>query len=174
MDEALLRAINAWSAEPWVAALGVAFSSRWVMLCLVPVGLAVWRQGRWIAVLSVVLAMSAGDSVSSQLIKPVVDRARPCHVLSGLERPVSCGPGKSFPSAHASVSFAFLTATAPMLRLGWWILTPLAAGVAGSRVVLGVHYPSDVAFGAGLGASLGSLASYLRRRLQKPKQEPNP
>ncbi len=40
-------------------------------------------------------------------------------------------------------------------------LTPVfvvvAVLVAASRVVLGVHYPSDVAAGAGLGASLGIL-----------------
>ena len=42
-----------------------------------------------------------------------------------------------------------------------FILVPFAALVAASRVVLGLHYPSDVAAGALLGLSIAAAALYL-------------
>ena len=57
----------------------------------------------------------------------------------------------SFPSGHAMHAVAFsslLVAYYPVLA---WVLWPFAAIVALSRVVLGLHYPSDVAVGAVLG-----------------------
>lgn len=64
----------------------------------------------------------------------------------------------SFPSGHTlhAVSFAILFSTYfPAIA---YIVVPFAALVALSRVVLGLHYPTDVAVGAALGATL-SLAS---------------
>jgi len=60
----------------------------------------------------------------------------------------------SFPSGHTlhAVSFAMLlTAYFPQLA---WLVVPFAALVALSRVVLGLHYPTDVAVGAAIGAGL--------------------
>ncbi len=42
-----------------------------------------------------------------------------------------------------------------------WILVPMAALIAGSRVVLGLHYPSDVAAGGMLGALLATTTTTL-------------
>jgi undecaprenyl-diphosphatase len=60
----------------------------------------------------------------------------------------------SFPSGHTlhAVSFAILLAAYfPILA---WIVVPFAVLVAVSRVVLGLHYPTDVAVGALIGAAL--------------------
>jgi undecaprenyl-diphosphatase len=53
------------------------------------------------------------------------------------------------------VSFAW-QATAHFPQLGW-VLVPLACLIAASRVVLGLHYPTDVIAGALLGACLAEL-----------------
>ncbi len=61
----------------------------------------------------------------------------------------------SFPSGHTlhAVSVTLIAGCAvPMLLL---VLIPLTVMIAASRVVLGLHYPSDVAAGGLLGAALG-------------------
>jgi membrane-associated phospholipid phosphatase len=70
----------------------------------------------------------------------------------------------SFPSGHASTSFAcatVLVAFAPRLAPLWAIL---ACAVAYSRVYVGVHYPADVLAGAALGTlvALGVLVLWRR------------
>jgi undecaprenyl-diphosphatase len=67
----------------------------------------------------------------------------------------------SFPSGHTLHAVAFtLVALAhyPMLA---WLLIPYSASVALSRVVLGLHYPSDVAIGAALGLFTAKLSLWL-------------
>ncbi|MCK6552437.1 phosphatase PAP2 family protein, partial [Myxococcota bacterium] len=76
-----------------------------------------------------------------------------------------CGVGKSFASGHAAVAFAFATSAAPAVRFGAAVFVPLAALVAGSRVLLGQHYPSDIVGGALLGASIGLGGLVARRRV---------
>jgi undecaprenyl-diphosphatase len=64
----------------------------------------------------------------------------------------------SFPSGHTmhAVSFAILySAHVPVIV---WIMAPFAVLVAMSRVVLGLHYPSDVVAGAALGTVLALLS----------------
>ncbi len=41
-----------------------------------------------------------------------------------------------------------------------WVLLPLAALIATSRVTLGLHYPSDVIAGGAIGAALAALAQH--------------
>ena len=92
--------------------------------------------------------------------RPGVGRAVPDELL---EAPSTY----SFPSGHATVSFACATVLAlavPRLR---WPLFTLAALIAFSRVYVGVHYPGDVLAGAVLGVllaiALRMLAAALRR-----------
>jgi undecaprenyl-diphosphatase len=77
--------------------------------------------------------------------------------------PLGCGPGRSFPSAHAADT------AAAAIVIGWAApaLTPVAVGIAAlvgiSRVYLGVHYPSDVVAGWVLGAAVGAALITIAR-----------
>jgi membrane-associated phospholipid phosphatase len=85
-------------------------------------------------------------------VKLIVRRPRP--VLEGLP-PLGGAPSSlSFPSAHATASFACATA---MTRIApeAAVLFVLAAAIAACRPYLGMHYPSDVLAGAVIGTALG-------------------
>jgi membrane-associated phospholipid phosphatase len=88
------------------------------------------------------------------VVKAIVRRPRP--VLEGLP-PLGGAPSSlSFPSAHATSSFACATA---MTRIApeAAVLFLLAAALAAGRPYLGMHYPSDVLAGIVLGTALGLL-----------------
>lgn len=88
-------------------------------------------------------------------IKLVVRRKRPA--LDGLP-PLGGAPSSlSFPSAHATASFACAVA---MSRIAPELKVPLfgaAALMAVTRPYLGMHFPSDVAAGAVLGTAIGTV-----------------
>ena len=88
------------------------------------------------------------------VVKLIVRRPRP--VLEGLP-PLGGSPSSlSFPSAHATSSFAVATAMTrvePVAALAFLLAAALALG----RPYLGMHYPSDVAAGALLGVALGLI-----------------
>ncbi len=64
----------------------------------------------------------------------------------------------SFPSGHTLHAVAFtLVAMAYDAVLGW-VLLPFTASVAVSRVVLGLHYPSDVLAALAIGSGLAGLS----------------
>jgi membrane-associated phospholipid phosphatase len=88
------------------------------------------------------------------VVKLIVRRPRP--VLEGLP-PLGGAPSSlSFPSAHATSSFAVATA---MTRVEPWgaLAFLLAVALALGRPYLGMHYPTDVLVGAVLGVLLGLL-----------------
>ncbi len=88
------------------------------------------------------------------VVKAIVKRPRP--VLEGLP-PLGGAPSSlSFPSAHATSSFAVATA---MTRVEPWgaLAFALALALSLGRPYLGMHYPSDVVVGALLGVLLGLI-----------------
>jgi undecaprenyl-diphosphatase len=67
----------------------------------------------------------------------------------------------SFPSGHATNAFAVATLVARIVPGSGPAFAVLALAIAGSRVALGQHYPSDVVAGAGLGSAAGWAATLL-------------
>jgi membrane-associated phospholipid phosphatase len=87
-------------------------------------------------------------------VKLLVRRPRP--VLEGLP-PLGGAPSSlSFPSAHATSSFAVATAMTRVDELGALAFL-LAVALSLGRPYLGMHYPSDVLAGAALGVVLGLI-----------------
>jgi undecaprenyl-diphosphatase len=94
-------------------------------------------------------------------LKQYLVRERPCTVLSDIVRGTAPLDRYSFPSGHTlhAVSFAMLIISA---FPPWaWLCIPFAVLVALSRVVLGLHYPSDVVAGACIGAVLATTVQAL-------------
>ena len=71
----------------------------------------------------------------------------------------------SFPSGHTLQTVLFtmmLGSQTPMLL---WILVPFTVLIAISRMVLGLHYPTDVLIGAGIGAVFATIGTKLSNYL---------
>lgn len=87
-----------------------------------------------------------------KLTLPLSDLPQQLHII---------GPklgSRSFPSGHAAGAFGTVTAIVYAYRRAWlWLLFPVAALVAISRVYVGVHFPGDVL----AGAIIGSLCAWL-------------
>jgi membrane-associated phospholipid phosphatase len=112
------------------------------------------RRREWLCSAAAV-ATAHGMSI---VVKRVVRRARPEH---GALRVLVGTPSRlSFPSSHAASTTAAAVLYGGMLRRP---LTPvLVPAMLASRLVLGVHYPTDVLAGSALGALVGAA---VRRRL---------
>jgi undecaprenyl-diphosphatase len=91
--------------------------------------------------------------VISTSIKLAIGRRRPA--VEDLPHLMATPTGLSFPSSHATSSFAAARAFGGLAPAA--PLYVAAVGMGLSRLYLGVHYPSDVAAGAALGTLLGSF-----------------
>ncbi|QDH70567.1 phosphatase PAP2 family protein [Marilutibacter alkalisoli] len=67
----------------------------------------------------------------------------------------------SFPSGHTLHAVAFSIVACAHYPLLAWLLVPFVASVALSRVVLGLHYPSDVLAATGIGIALAALSLWM-------------
>lgn len=120
-------------------------SAGWVGVSLLGAVVAPRRQRRqW-------LAVGAGAFIAhaaAVVIKRVVKRQRPHHPAIAVN--VGTPSKLSFPSAHATstTAAAILLARVTGTRLPWLLIPVMAL----SRLVLGVHYPTDVLTGVAVGA----------------------
>ena len=64
----------------------------------------------------------------------------------------------SFPSGHTLHAVAFTLVALAHYPVLAWVLVPFTASVAASRVVLGLHYPSDVLAATGIGSLLAAVS----------------
>jgi undecaprenyl-diphosphatase len=113
--------------------------------------------------LAVAVSLVLADLASSGL-KEAVDRPRPPRADPSFEAAVPLAPSPSFPSGHATTTFACAVAIAILVPKLRWPALMLAATVGVARVYLGVHYPLDVLAGAALGSIIGLAVALLVRR----------
>jgi undecaprenyl-diphosphatase len=114
------------------------------------------------------LGISIAATLVNGPLKFAWRRDRPPSVPLGGGEPLLPLPRTfSFPSGHAASAFAFAVGASRALPPAAPVLLPLASAVAYSRVHTGVHYPSDVAVGATVGAASGLVAAHVVQRMRE-------
>ena len=100
------------------------------------------------------LAAGAIGLVLYKLLKSSTSRPRPYKALRGIHAVIDPLDAFSFPSGHTLHAVAFTIVAVGYFPVLATVLVPFTLLVAASRVVLGLHYPSDVLAGAAIGAGV--------------------
>jgi undecaprenyl-diphosphatase len=90
-------------------------------------------------------------------LKHVFVRERPFITHSSISLAMAPLDRYSFPSGHTLHAVSFTWQAIGYFPELAWVLVPLASLIAASRVVLGLHYPTDVLAGAAIGSALALL-----------------
>ena len=161
-DHSLMRRVNRWPAPRWIR-LWMTCATRggdgWLWYALGSAILLFGGDARFAAVGAGALSSGAGIAVFLTL-KKAANRRRPCafepHCWATLLPPDRF----SFPSGHTITAFAVSISLAhfyPELTFG---LLFCALSVAASRILLGMHFLSDVVAGAAIGTLLARAAVF--------------
>ena len=120
----------------------------------------------WFAGFLITAALA--DLISSQIIKQLIMRPRPCQDLE--VRPLLrffinyCPGSSSFTSSHATSHFAqavFFFLTLRSISKWAWLFLIWAALIGYTQIYVGVHYPFDVFCGSIIGCLIGYLVAKL-------------
>jgi undecaprenyl-diphosphatase len=161
-DHRILAALRAYGTHPWPGRAAHTLSwcgehaALWLAAGLAAAATDPARRTAWLRA----TALTATAHLTSMAVKRLVRRPRPAHPphLAPLVRTAG---RHSFPSSHAASSVAAAVACGALKCTGGTAhaVRATAAAICASRLLVGVHYPSDVAAGAALGALVARLGT---------------
>lgn len=164
MDLSVLHTLNAFLfhndgiEDPLLTFVGLS-EALFIAMLVIVLAIAYGPKGRPWRRAGVAAGLSAGLALGiGQVVGQAVDRARPFVAHPGFVHLFTRhAADASFPSDHATASFAIAIAIV-LRRRAWGITVLLAAAVLSvGRVALGLHYPTDVIGGALLGSAAALL-----------------
>ena len=156
-DRRLMRRVNRWKPPRWIRLwmiLATRAGDGWLWYALGTLLLVFGGRSRFAAVAAAGTACGLG-AVLFLVLKRLAGRKRPCAIAPHCWATLLPPDQFSFPSGHSICAFAFAVSIGlfePSLMYG---LLFCALSVAISRVMLGLHFLSDVVVGSLIGAGLG-------------------
>ena len=166
-DHTIMRRVNRWHAPRWIRVWMLCATrggDGWLWYAMALVILLLGGGQRFPAIGAAALAAAVGVAVFLRL-KKATGRKRPCalepHCWATLLPPDQF----SFPSGHTITACAVAVSLSlfyPELAVG---LLFCALSVAASRILLGMHFLSDVLAGAVIGTALACGSTWLMRWL---------
>ena len=162
-DQRIMRRVHRWRPPRWFR-LWMVCATRggdgWLWYAMAAVILLFGGPQRFAAIGASALAASTG-MVFFLAVKKKARRRRPCQFEPHCWYKLLPPDQFSFPSGHTITAFAVTVPLAmfyPDLLIG---LLVCAASVAISRIILGMHFLSDVLAGTAIGSALGYAAARL-------------
>ena len=162
-DQRLMTRVNGWRPPSWFRAWMLG-STRggdgWLWYVIGLLVLLFGGEERWHAVGAGSTAVASGVGLFI-LLKRTFRRRRPCalgpHCWADLLPPDQF----SFPSGHTITAFAMLASLVCFYPILLIPMTFCALSIAASRIILGMHFLSDVIAGALIGITIGYNAAQL-------------
>ena len=176
---ALMGASLPWSIAHAARILTEFGEGQWVIIPAVVLFLYGWRTGRdnlarWAFLLGVTVAVSGG---LANALKLIFGRWRPVAFIEGEETGFTWfatgSVRASFPSGHATTAAAASIVLALWFPKWRWPIMAVGVAIATTRVILSMHYPSDVIAGWILGSACVTLALWIWWRVH-PDSVPRP
>jgi undecaprenyl-diphosphatase len=164
-DHTLMRHVNRWHAPRWIRVWMLCATrggDGWLWYAMGIVILLAGGESRFAAAGCGLLAAGVGIAIFLR-IKKATGRRRPCAIEPHCWATLLPPDQFSFPSGHTITAFAVavsLSSFYPELATG---LLFCALSIAASRVLLGMHFLSDVLAGAAIGTSVAGAAVWVVR-----------
>ncbi len=173
-DRELFSSLNGSAANPEIAILSSMMTQFGSEVILGLIGLLFYllsSKDNTQLLIGVLFAITFSDLVLS-ILKGAYFRPRPYQTLIGVNLPIGQDEGSSFPSGHATRAFAVAALITMQKGRKYALLLLLSVGVAVSRVIIGIHFPSDVLAGGFLGVALAVVSVIFLSRYVYPRLPP--
>jgi undecaprenyl-diphosphatase len=160
-DHKLMRRVNRWPAPKWVrrcSILATRAGDGWLWFFAGACVLLFGGVDRFAAVAAAGSAALGGIGIF-KLMKGALGRERPCEIEPHCWATLLPPDRFSFPSGHTITAFAVAVTLSAFYPILLPFLLFCALAIAASRILLGMHFLSDVTAGAIIGTGLG-LVSY--------------
>ncbi|MGB7022875.1 MAG: phosphatase PAP2 family protein [Candidatus Acidiferrales bacterium] len=162
-DYRLMRRVNRWPAPRWFRLfmiLATRMGDGWLWYLAGAVLLLFGGTMRFAAFGSAGLAVLAGTTLFV-LLKRVSHRKRPCEIEPHCWASILPPDQFSFPSGHSITAFALALVLGSFYPEFQVPLLVVAANIALSRIILGMHFLSDVLAGSAIGILIGYTCFHL-------------
>ncbi|HUO34973.1 MAG TPA: phosphatase PAP2 family protein [Candidatus Acidoferrum sp.] len=162
-DHRLMRRVHRWRAPRWFRILMITATrggDGWLWYSLGLILVLFGGANRFLAIGAAASAAVAGIFLF-RVLKHSSRRKRPCEIEPHCWASILPPDKYSFPSGHSITAFAVAVSVGMFYPELWGALLVAALLIASSRIILGMHFLSDVLAGCALGTGLGFAGYFL-------------